>query len=90
MTWKVYSGVSFGGPVQDFPPFVFFSWREPFSSNPLQTEIKTDRQATKREATFDNAHQPTVYCDLETIILLHSNNICFFRSGRSITVYWIY
>ena len=46
-----------GGPVQEFLPFVLFSWWEPFYSKPLQIEIKRDRRATKRETIFDNAHQ---------------------------------
>jgi hypothetical protein len=43
--------------IQDFPPFVFFSWWETFSLKPFRIKIKTDRRATNREMIFDNAHQ---------------------------------
>ncbi len=34
-------------------------------------------------------HLDTVYCDSETIILLHRNNICFFGGKSKIKIYWI-
>ncbi len=42
----------------------------------------------KNNNLFD--HLVAVYCDSETIILLHRNNICFFGCRTIIKIYWIH
>jgi hypothetical protein len=61
---------------------LFFSWRETFSSKPHRIEIKTDRQATKREMIFDNAHQQ-INC---TCQLLHADQSHYSISSISIAI----
>ncbi len=70
------------GSSTRLPAIYFFSWQEPFSSKPLRIEIETDRQATKRETIFDNAHQQ-INC---TCQLSHADQSHYSITSMSIAI----
>ncbi len=93
MTTEYSEITMLGGPVQVFLPFFFFR-QEPFSSKPLQIEIKmTDKQQRERQFLIAHINRSIALANncmpINHIIWLHQCQLPLIHNFATVRACWI-